>query len=168
MYLIFKTASLGAVFVCKSLVCKTRQRILKNMFRKSSGFTLIELLIVIAIIGILAATIVSRLQDARTDGLVVKTKAELNFIGKRAAVEENKALTYDVVCGSNSFTQATSVAEQIIAVETFTGESATCNSRTNAYAISIAISSTTHWCVDSTGTHVGRHNALAANEYICD
>jgi len=138
------------------------------MFRKSAGFTLVELLIVIAIIGILAATIVSRLQDARTDGLEVKTKAELNLIGKRASVEENKALTYDVVCGSNSFTQAVSVAEQLTAVETFTGETATCNSQTSAYAISIALSSTTHWCVDSTGNHVERNNALATNEYSCE
>jgi len=138
------------------------------MFRKSWGFTLVELLIVIAIIGILAATIISSLNDARTDGLEVKTKAELNLIGKRAAVEENKALTFDVVCGSNSFTQAAAVAEQITAVETFTGESATCNSQTSGFAISIAISSTTHWCVDSTGAHLGRAGALAANEYTCE
>ena len=137
------------------------------MFKVTPGFTLIELLIVLAIIGILVATILPRLQNARTNGLETKTKAELNLISKRAVIEENKSLTFDVVCGSNGLNQATSVAEQIAAVETFTGETITCNSRTIGYAISIALSSTTYWCVDSTGAHVDRSSALTVSEFSC-
>jgi len=138
------------------------------MRSSKTGFTLIELLIVIAIIGVLVATIVPRLQDARTDGLEVKTKAELTLIGKRAAVEENKALTYDVVCGSNGFTQVTAIAEQIAALQTFTGETVTCNSRTAAYAISILYASSSYWCVDSAGTNQQRTTGLTATEYSCE
>ncbi|MCA9356702.1 type II secretion system protein [Candidatus Nomurabacteria bacterium] len=133
------------------------------------AFTLVELLIVIAIIGILASVILSRLQNATEEGLETKTISELTVVGKRAAIEESKSLTYDVVCGSNGFTQATSIAEQIAAIELFTGDTVTCNSQTQEYAVSVPINTTEHWCVDSNGVRKKIPNALAISpaEYAC-
>lgn len=138
------------------------------MFSRASGFTVIELLVVIAIIAILVVTILPRLQGARTDGLEVKIKAELNLLWKRAAVEENKSLTYDVVCGSNGIAQATAITEQIAAIEAFTGEVIVCNSQTKEYAVSTVLSSTTHWCVDSAGKSLERATDLTSSEYSCE
>jgi prepilin-type N-terminal cleavage/methylation domain-containing protein len=138
------------------------------MNRNISGFTLKELLIVLTIIGSLVAVVVPRLQDARTEGLETKTKAELSLVGKRAAVEESLALTFDVVCGTNGFSQAQSIADQISAVETFIGETVTCNSRTGGYAVAILVASSTYWCVDSAGQRLERPTDLGVAEYGCD
>ena len=138
-----------------------------RVYQRERGFTLIELLIVITIIGLLAAVVVPRLQTARDEGIETKIKTELTVIGKRAAVEESKVLTYDIVCGTNGFTQATSITDQIGAIESFSGESIVCNSRTEGFAVSIRVSSSTYWCVDSAGKRMERATPLAGSEYSC-
>jgi len=134
----------------------------------SKGFTLVELLIVITIIGLLAAVVLPRLQTARDEGIETKIKTELVVAGKRASVEENQALTYDVVCGTNGFTQAQSITDQIAAIENFSGQTVACNSRTQDYALSIFLASSTYWCVDSAGKRIERPTALGLSEFSCE
>jgi prepilin-type N-terminal cleavage/methylation domain-containing protein len=134
----------------------------------SKGFTLVELLIVMAIIAILASVVFPRLQTARDEGIETKIKTELTVVGKRASVEENQALTYDIVCGTNGFAQAPSIASQIQVVEEFTGESVVCNSQTESYAVAVLVASSTYWCVDSEGKRLERATTLGASEYACE
>ena len=139
----------------------------ETMQSQTKGFTVVELLIVIAIIGVLVSVVLPRLQTARDEGIETKIKTELTIVGKRAAVEESKVLTYDVVCGTNGVTQAVSITEQISAVESFTGDTVTCNSRASEYAVSVPIDPAIHWCVDSDGLRIERATALGAVEYSC-
>lgn len=138
------------------------------MYIRESGFTLVELIIVIAIIGVLASVVLPRLQTARDEGIETKIKTELTVVGKRAAVEESKVLTYDIVCGTNGFAQSASIAEQVAAVEVFSGEVVTCNSRTEDFAVSIPLEPSRYWCVDSAGARLERATTLAVDEYTCE
>ena len=141
------------------------------MQNRQQAFTLIELLIVIAIIGILVAVILSSLSNARGQASEARIKAELTVVGKRAFVEESKSKTYDLVCGTNGATQANSIVKQINAVETFSGQTVTCNSTADRFALSIPLNSSVHYCVDSAGNRVERGTALIttswSEEYPC-
>ena len=116
-----------------------------------SAFTVVELLIVIAIIGVLASVIIGSLNSARDDGVSAKIKSELTTLAKRAGIERVSMMTFDVVCGSNAITQATSITTIIDAIERFSPEAIVCNSSTEAYAVSAALSATEYWCVDNQG-----------------
>lgn len=126
------------------------------------GFTIIELLVVIAIIGILAATILGSLNDARSQGIDTKIISEMDAIAKRAAINESSTLTYDVVCGTNGFTQAPEIANLVASINTLASSTLTCNSDTEAYAVSVPLAEA-HWCIDSTGVRRSVPDALVVS-----
>lgn len=115
------------------------------------AFTVIELLIVIAIIGILAAVILGSAGSAREESIEAKIKGELTMLAKRANIEESTLLTYDMVCGSNGVPQSAEIINIETAIERFSPEVIVCNSSTEAYAVSAALSATEYWCVDNQG-----------------
>ncbi|MEK7639115.1 MAG: prepilin-type N-terminal cleavage/methylation domain-containing protein [Patescibacteria group bacterium] len=128
----------------------------------SVGFTLVELLTVIAIIGVLAATVLASLNDARQQGIDARIKTEMDSIVKRAAIENTATLTYDAVCGSNGFTQSPDVATLVTSINGLASSTLTCNSDTDEFAVSVPLG-TAHWCVDSLGTRKTIPVALATS-----
>ena len=134
--------------------------------KSNPGFTLIELLIVIAIIGILVAVILGSANSAREESIEAKIKSETTMLAKRATIDESNFLTYDMVCGSNGVPQSPEVINIITAIERFSPEAVVCNSSTDAYAASAALSATEYWCVDSFGNSKSL-GAPLTTELVC-
>lgn len=117
---------------------------------QQQGFTLIELLMTIAIIGVLAAIVLTSLNDARVEGIDAKVISEMDAISKRASIEHLQTGTFDIVCGTNSVTQSAEIARIIASINTLASSTVVCNSSATAYAVTAGLN-TAFWCIDSTG-----------------
>lgn len=128
------------------------------------GFTLIELLVVIAIIGILSSVVLASLNTARNKGADASIKSNLANARAEAEIYYDEAGNYTDVCLStatnNVFDSATAAKNTLgtaVSVSRDAAASATvvaCNDTAAGWAIQAPLkspSTTTYYCVDSTG-----------------
>lgn len=119
---------------------------MKQLYKR--GFTLIELLVVIAIIGILASVVLASLNSARDKGTDAANKSTVNNLRAQAELSYDDEGDYSEVCN-------TEIGQAVEAIE----QNGTCTVSTDgdewaAEVQLISASTTTYYCVDSTGAAV--------------
>ncbi|MDB4984355.1 MAG: gspG [Patescibacteria group bacterium] len=132
---------------------------MKKSFHK--GFTLIELLVVVAIIALLAATILASLGGARTKARDARTTSELSSMRAQAELYYNNHTFSYGTAGTNCADTANlfgaasndSLKTLLADVISYAGGSSNvaCATDGNAWAVSGKLS-TGFFCVDSNGT----------------
>ena len=136
------------------------------MKRTQKGFTLIELLVVIAIIGILSAISLASLSTARNKADDAKVEGQLSSM--RAAAEiyyGNNGNSYGVSidCTSGLFQDATGGMKGLVAATAGTH----CGWIDAWSASAPLVSTTSAWCVDSTGASKSEATQPANDVTVC-
>ncbi len=104
------------------------------------GFTLVEILVVIAVIAVLASTILAALSSARLEGADARIKQQVTAVKSQAEI---------IYVSTNSFL---SVCTDTVALwSDFAGSS--CFSQADNWIVTTQLvnASTTYWCADNTG-----------------
>jgi len=138
-----------------------------NKLNFKKGFTLIELLVVVAIIGILAAVVLSALSNSRSKGANGGIKNNLNNARTQAEVFYNtntaSNLTYNNVCTDGTVGAAKAIGSLVLGAAKARGfsvadydinavgaaDNAVCNWSANAWAAQVPLVGGGFWCVDS-------------------
>jgi prepilin-type N-terminal cleavage/methylation domain-containing protein len=134
--------------------------------KKRSGFTLIELLIVIAIIGVLAAVVLPRVQRATERGQDARIIAGIESFSKTGISEEIENGTFNIVCGMNSVATATALLALSESLQA-NSDDFRCYSDSTAFAASAALESGQYWCADSAGGKGEVAGPLALGATVC-
>ena len=132
------------------------------------GFTLIELLVVIAIIGILSSIVLVSVNSARNKAKDTAIKGALDQIRIAGEMAYDTAGNYLAICnGSGAFGTTGDVANISANLTTNGATNIVCNvvsTTGTAYAAqaSLVTSTSTYYCVDSTGFSGTRTTALGS------
>ncbi len=120
----------------------------------NKGFTLIEMLVVIAVVGILAATVITSIGPARSKAKDSRIRSAVNQIRSLAEANYNAAEgKYDAI---TSDTEYTSLTGDIEANDGTPGGGYDADNETYYFYSSLASDSDTYFCVDSAGnTYTG-------------
>lgn len=133
------------------------------------AFTLIELLVVIAIIGILSAVALGALNTARNKGIDAAIQADIESARAQSDLYyDANGQSYATIC-SNDALDGTPGIQRMIAGAIAKGGVVYCNSDATTWVMSSTLktSTTSAWCVDTTGTSTLRTNGNPTSGTHC-